>query len=350
MRWRPRGRRISRRCAGASTQKTKPRGSLGRLEDLAVRVAAAGGRLDALDPVIVVVAGDHGVARRGVSAYPQEVTRQMLAAFTGGDAAVCVLARQAGADLVVVDAGVVEPVDDPAVLDLRQGPGTADFTTGPAMTRRQAEAALAAGVELADELVRDHGLVALGEMGIGNSTAAAAVAAALLECGPQATCGRGTGLDDAGLAHKLAVVEAGLRLHHPDPADPVGVLAAVGGFELAVLAGLALGVASHEVPVVIDGFISSTSALAAARLAPALAGPARCLAPFAGAGAHARPGRARPRADARPRHAARRGLGRRAVPAAHPLVARDPRGDGDVRGRRRHRCGPLTPPRRRSRS
>ena len=261
---------------GRLDQKTKPRGSLGRLEDLAVRVAAAGGRLDALDPVIVVVAGDHGVARRGVSAYPQEVTRQMLAAFTGGDAAVCVLARQASADLVVVDAGVVEPVDDPAVLDLRQGPGTADFTTGPAMTRRQAEAALAAGVELADELVRDHGLVALGEMGIGNSTAAAAVAAALLECGPEATCGRGTGLDDAGLAHKLAVVEAGLRLHHPDPADPVGVLAAVGGFELAVLAGLALGVASHEVPVVIDGFISSTSALAAARLAPAL--PARLVA------------------------------------------------------------------------
>jgi nicotinate-nucleotide--dimethylbenzimidazole phosphoribosyltransferase len=257
-------------------EKTKPRGSLGRLEDLAVRVAAAGGRLDALDPVIVVVAGDHGVARQGVSAYPQEVTRQMLAAFTGGDAAICVLARQAGADLVVVDAGVVEPVDDPGVLDLRQGPGTADFTTGPAMTRGQAEAALAAGIELADELVRDHGLVALGEMGIGNSTAAAAVAAALIECGAQPTCGRGTGLDDAGLAHKVAVVEAGLRLHHPDPADPVGVLAAVGGFELAVLAGLALGAASQQVPVVIDGFISSTSALAAARLSPAL--PARLVA------------------------------------------------------------------------
>src|SRR4051794_22876349 len=111
-------------------EKTKPRGSLGRLEDLAVRVAAAGGRLDALDPVIVVVAGDHGVARQGVSAYPQEVTRQMLAAFAGGDAAVCVLARQGGADVVVVDAGVLEPIDDPGVLDLRQGPGTADFTAG----------------------------------------------------------------------------------------------------------------------------------------------------------------------------------------------------------------------------
>jgi nicotinate-nucleotide--dimethylbenzimidazole phosphoribosyltransferase len=261
---------------GRLDEKTKPRGSLGRLEDLAVRVAAAGGRLDALDPVIVVVAGDHGVARQGVSAYPQEVTRQMLAAFTGGDAAVCVLARQAGADLVVVDAGVVEPVDDPGILDLRQGPGTDDFTAGPAMTRRQAEAALEAGVHLADELVRDHGLVALGEMGIGNSTAAAAVAAALLECGPQLTCGRGTGLDDDGLAHKVAVVEAGLRLHHPDPADPIGVLAAVGGFELAVLAGLAIGAASHEVPVVIDGFISSTAALAAARLAPPL--PSRLIA------------------------------------------------------------------------
>jgi len=257
-------------------EKTKPRGSLGRLEDIAVRVAAAGGRLDTLDPVIVVVAGDHGVARHGVSAYPQEVTRQMLAAFTGGDAAVCVLARQAGADVVVVDAGVVERVDDAAVVDLRQGPGTADFTAGPAMARRQAEAALDAGIELADELTDDHGLVALGEMGIGNSTAAAAVAAALLECAPRLTCGRGTGLDDAGLAHKVAVVEAGLRLHRPDPADPVGVLAAVGGFELAVLAGLAIGAASRELPVVIDGFISSTSALAAARIAPAL--PSRLVA------------------------------------------------------------------------
>jgi nicotinate-nucleotide--dimethylbenzimidazole phosphoribosyltransferase len=261
---------------GRLDEKTKPRGSLGRLEDLAVRVAAAGGRLDALDPVIVVVAGDHGVARQGVSAYPQEVTRQMVAAFAGGDAAVCVLARQAGADVVVVDAGVLEPIDDPGVLDLRQGPGTADFTAGPAMTRRQAEDAIAAGIGLADELVRDHGLVALGEMGIGNSTAAAAVAAALLECEPRLTCGRGTGLDDAGVAHKLAVIRAGLRLHEPDAHDPLGVIAALGGFELAVLAGLAIGAASHEVPVVVDGFICSTSALVAARLAPAL--PARLVA------------------------------------------------------------------------
>src|SRR5262249_21288762 len=181
---------------------------------------------------------------------------------------------QAGADVVVVDAGVVEPVDDAAVVDLRQGPGTADFTAEPAMTRRQAEAALEAGDELADELTGDHGLVAPGGMGSRNSAAAAA--AALLECGPGLTCGRGTGLDDAGVARKVAVVEAGLRLHRPDPADPVGVLAAVGGFELAVLAGLAIGAASREVPVVIDGFISSTSALVAARLASAL--PSRLVA------------------------------------------------------------------------
>jgi nicotinate-nucleotide--dimethylbenzimidazole phosphoribosyltransferase len=251
-------------------EKTKPRGSLGRLEELAVRVAAAGGRGDALDPVVVVVAADHGVARRGVSAYPQEVTRQMLAAFTGGDAAVCVLARQAGADLIVVDAGVVEPLGDPLIVDLRQGDGTADFTEGPAMTRARAETAIETGIGLGGELARTHGLIALGEMGIGNSTSAAAVTSALLGVRPEDTCGRGTGLDDEGLARKITVVQSALELHRPDPADPIGVVAAVGGFELAMLAGLALGAAAEDIPVVVDGYISSAAALVAARLAPAL--------------------------------------------------------------------------------
>jgi nicotinate-nucleotide--dimethylbenzimidazole phosphoribosyltransferase len=250
--------------------KTKPRGSLGHLEELAVRVAAAGGDLATLRPVVVVVAGDHGVARHRVSAYPQEVTRQMLATFSRGDAAVCVLARQAGAALVVVDAGIVEPLGDGAVRDLRHGPGTDDFTAGPAMRVAVAEAALEAGIALAGELTEEHGLVALGEMGIGNSTSAAAVAAALLGADAADVCGRGTGLDDDGLARKVEAVRAGLELHRPDAADPVGVLAAVGGYELAVLSGLALGAAARDVPVLLDGFITGAAALAAARLAPSL--------------------------------------------------------------------------------
>ena len=240
----------------AFDHKTKPRGSLGMLEDVAVRIGALRGEAIPAVPqcAIVVVAADHGVTAEGVSAYPQEVTMQMVANFEAGGAAINVLAREAGAHLVVVDAGVGTP--------------TGNIARGPAMTRRQSEAALEAGVALADELVRDHGLVALGEMGIGNSTAAAAVAAALLECGPQLTCGRGTGLDDDGLARKIATVERALAANDVDPADPVGVLAALGGFEIARLAGIVLGCFESRVPVVLDGFITGAAALVAARIEP----------------------------------------------------------------------------------
>ncbi len=250
--------------------KTKPRGSLGRLEDLAVRATAAGARADTWRPAIVVAAADHGVARQGVSAYPQEVTRQMLATFAAGGAAVCVLARQAGAELVVVDAGVVEPLDEPGIRDLRLGAGTADFTAEPAMPREVAEAALEAGIGLAAGL--DASPLALGDMGIANTTAAAAVTAALLGAEPAEVCGRGTGIDGEQLRRKVDVVRRGLELHRPDPDDPVGVLAAVGGFEIGVLAGVALGAGAGGVPVVIDGIITGAAALLAARLAPALTG------------------------------------------------------------------------------
>ena len=250
--------------------KTKPRGSLGRLEDLAVRAAGAGARADAWRPAIVVAAADHGVARRGVSAYPQEVTRQMLATFAAGGAAVCVLAREAGAELVVVDAGVVEPLGDPRVRDLRLGPGTADFTSEPAMPREVAEAALEAGIRLAAEL--EASPVALGDMGIGNTTPAAAVTAALLGAGPAEVCGRGTGIDGEQLRRKVDAVRRGLELNRPEPSDPVAALAAVGGFEIGVLAGVALGAGARGVPVVLDGVITGAAALVAARLAPALTG------------------------------------------------------------------------------
>lgn len=251
--------------------KTKPRGSLGRLEELACRIAgirasAAPGRLE---PAVVVAAADHGVAVEGVSAYPQEVTAQMLGTFAGGGAAVCVLARQAGARLIVVDVGVREPIDHPAVLDRRIRAGTANIAREPAMTRGEAEEALAAGIELADGLVDDGvGVIALGEMGIANTTAASALTAVLLDADPAAVCGRGTGIDDQRLSHKIAVVRRALGRTPVDPTDPVGAIAAVGGLEIAALAGVTLGAGARRTPVLVDGFITAAGALAATRLCP----------------------------------------------------------------------------------
>ena len=254
--------------------KTKPRGSLGALEELAARIAAIRGAAvpGRLRPALVLAAGDHGYARRGVSAYPPEVTGQMLVAFTGGGAAVNVLAREAGARLVVVDAGVLEPVVHPAIRPLRLGAGTADATEGPAMSREQALAGIGAGAGLAAELADEgFGVLALGDMGIGNTTAAAALCAALLPAGPEAVCGRGTGVDDEGLARKVDAVRRALAVNEDDAADPVGVLAALGGFELAVLAGVCLGGAAAGCVVLLDGFPTGAAALVAARLAPAAA-------------------------------------------------------------------------------
>jgi nicotinate-nucleotide--dimethylbenzimidazole phosphoribosyltransferase len=237
--------------------KTKPRGSLGRLEELActiagVRRTAAPGRLRS---AVVVAAADHGVAREGVSAYPQEVTRQMLANFDAGGSAVCVLAREAGATLRTVDAGVGLP--------------TGNIADGPAMSREDALLRIEQGIALADELEADGiGVVALGEMGIGNTTSASALVATLLAAEPSSVCGRGTGLDDDGLARKVDVVARALRANRPDAADPLGVLAALGGFEIAVLCGLALGAAANRIVLVLDGFITAAAALVAARLAP----------------------------------------------------------------------------------
>jgi len=254
-------------------RKTKPRGSLGALEELAVRIGALQGLAVPAGPdcAIVVAAADHGVAAEGVSAYPQEVTVQMVANFVAGGAAINVLAREAGARLVVVDAGVATPC--PGVRSLRFGAGTASIVRGPAMERDVAVRALDAGRALARELVGDGiGLVAIGEMGIGNTTAASALCAALLPTAPLAVCGRGTGLDDDGLARKVAAVARALEVNRVDPADAVGTLAALGGFEIALLVGLVLGLHAERVPVVLDGFITGAAALVAARLEPAAVG------------------------------------------------------------------------------
>ncbi len=261
---------------------TKPAGSLGRLEAIAVRLAGIRGTAaPSVDRrAIVVAAADHGVTRQGVSAYPSEVTGQMVANFLAGGAAISVLARASGARLTILDVGVaaprpVVPPDAAArYLDRRIRPGTADLTTGPAMTRDEAVRSIGVGLGLADELARDGvDLLGVGEMGIGNTTAASALTAALTGAAPAEVTGRGTGLDPAGLARKVAVVEAALARHRPDPADPadpVGVLAAVGGLELGALAGLLIGAAAARIPVVLVGFITGAAALLAARLAPGL--------------------------------------------------------------------------------
>jgi nicotinate-nucleotide--dimethylbenzimidazole phosphoribosyltransferase len=252
--------------------KTKPRGSLGELEELVERIAGARGTPDLrpLRAAIVVVAGDHGYARERVSAYPQAVTGQMLANFAAGGAAINVLARQLGLRLVVVDAGVVQPFDHPAVRSLRLGAGTGNATRGPAMSIARAEEGIAAGVALAEELEGAE-IVGLGEMGIGNTTAASALTAALLSCDPDSVCGRGTGIDDDTLERKLDVVRRALAANEDALDDPLSTLAALGGFEHAVLAGLCLGTAAREGIVLLDGFVSSAAALVAFRLAPSSA-------------------------------------------------------------------------------
>jgi nicotinate-nucleotide--dimethylbenzimidazole phosphoribosyltransferase len=251
-------------------RKTKPRGSLGRLEELAVKLAGIHGP-GAPRFAAVVAAADHGYAEESVSAYPAEVTRQMLLNFAAGGAAVCGLARVAGAELVVVDAGVREPVELAAVRSARIGAGTRNATQGPAMTRAQALRALDAGHELASGL---DGVtaIALGDMGIANSTAAAALHAALLGVPASDVCGPGTGLDERGVRHKAQVVERALAANSPLGDDPVDVLAALGGFEIAFLAGVALGASATHKAVVLDGFIVCAAALVAARLEPSCIG------------------------------------------------------------------------------
>jgi nicotinate-nucleotide--dimethylbenzimidazole phosphoribosyltransferase len=255
--------------------KTKPRRSLGRLEDLACRVAAIRGveRPPVADKAIVVMAADHGVAAEGVSAYPQEVTAQMVLNFARGGAAINVLARQVGARVVVVDVGVAAPLPDEhgAVRPRRVAAGTRNFTREPAMTRAQALEAIGHGVDTARELATSGvGLIGIGEMGIGNTTAASALTSWFVGAAPEEVTGRGTGIDERGLERKLDAIRRALALHRPSVAanDALGALAALGGFEIAGLAGVVLGAAEARVPVVVDGFIASVAALCAARIEP----------------------------------------------------------------------------------
>ncbi|MEU5906131.1 nicotinate-nucleotide--dimethylbenzimidazole phosphoribosyltransferase [Micromonospora sp. NPDC047467] len=267
---------------------TKPAGSLGALEDLSVRLAGLAGVCPPPLPepaAVAIFAGDHGVHAQGVTPWPQEVTGQMIGNFLAGGAVVNAFARQAGASVTVVDVGVANPLPepptvdgaDPAVLDptaprlvvasVRQG--TRDFAVTAALTRDEALAAVCTGIRIADELIdAGAGILLTGDMGIGNTTPAATLIAAFTGVDPLDSTGRGTGVDDPTYARKVAVVRAALARHEPDPADPLGVLAAVGGLEHAALAGLILGAAARRTPVLLDGVIAVSAALAAAAFAP----------------------------------------------------------------------------------
>jgi nicotinate-nucleotide--dimethylbenzimidazole phosphoribosyltransferase len=251
---------------------TKPVGSLGKLEEFALRlVAIRENTMPVLEKkVVFTFAGDHGIAAEGVSAYPSEVTPQMVLNFLNGGAAINVLARHAGAENVVVDIGVNYDFGGaPGLVNRKVMRGTRNMMREPAMTRSEAEQCLGVGIDLASEYAKKgYHLFCTGDMGIGNTTPSAAIAAVLTGRPVADVTGRGTGISDAGLKQKIAAIEESIRLHKPDPNDAIDVLAKVGGTEIGGIAGLILGAAAHRIPVVIDGFISTAGALVAYTIEP----------------------------------------------------------------------------------
>jgi len=252
-----------------------PLNSLGSLLDLAEQLAAI---KETMTPsvarkMVVTMAGDHGVVAEGVSAFPQEVTPQMVHNFVAGGAAINILAEAAGAGVTVVDMGVAADLSDLAdqgkILSCKVAYGTQNMAKGPAMSRAQAVQALEAGIEIAGSLIEGGiELLGTGDMGIGNTTPSSAILAVFSGKSPRQVTGRGTGICDSALDNKIRVIETAIALNNPDPDDALDVLAKVGGFEIAGIAGLVLGAAYHRVPIVIDGFISSAGALVAKHLAP----------------------------------------------------------------------------------
>ncbi|KQC09734.1 MAG: nicotinate-nucleotide--dimethylbenzimidazole phosphoribosyltransferase [Smithella sp. SDB] len=252
---------------------TKPAGSLGRLEEISIQLA--GMKADPYPKVdrkaVIVMAADHGVAREGVSAFLAEVTQQMVLNFLNGGAAINVLARQAGASVFIVDIGVVADFDPslPGLLHRKVARGTRNMAGGPAMTREEAEKALTCGMDVMTQIAKKGiDLVATGDMGIGNTTPSSAIAAVMTGLPVTKVTGRGTGIDDDALAHKIKVIEQAIALNQPDPKDALDVLCKVGGLEIAGLAGVMIAAAARRIPVVVDGFISTAAALIAVGLVP----------------------------------------------------------------------------------
>jgi len=251
---------------------TKPLGSLGRLEELAKQICGITGNLSPVleRKVIFTLAADHGVTDEGVSAYPKEVTAQMVYNFMGGGAGINVLAKHVGAKVVVVDMGVASDLKpDPGLRVKKINYGTKNMAKGPAMSRDEAIKAICAGIEIfEEELKLGVDIVGTGEMGIGNTTAASAITASFTAKSVEEVAGKGAGLNDSGLKNKIEVIKRSLLVNKPDPTDAIDVLSKVGGFEIAGLAGIILAAASHKTPVVIDGFISGAAALVAFKIEP----------------------------------------------------------------------------------
>jgi nicotinate-nucleotide--dimethylbenzimidazole phosphoribosyltransferase len=252
-------------------QLTKPAGSLGVLEDITVQIAGITQRpLPSVEhKAVIVMAGDHGATSEGVSAYPAAVTPQMVYNFLRGGAAINALSRYVDARVIVVDVGVAVDIQHPGLLSRKVTYGTANMALGPAMTRAHMLEAIQVGMDVLDAQV-DEGidLVATGDMGIGNTTASSAIAAALLQIPVVLVTGHGTGISDEQRAHKIQVIERALERNTPDPHDPLDVLMKVGGVEIAGLVGVIVAAASHRIPIVLDGFVSGAAALIAVELNP----------------------------------------------------------------------------------
>jgi nicotinate-nucleotide--dimethylbenzimidazole phosphoribosyltransferase len=253
---------------------TKPLGSLGRLEELSIQLAGIQSKSipHIRHKAIITMASDHGVVAEGVSAYPQEVTAQMVRNFLSGGAAINVMARQIGARIIVVDMGVATDLAvHPQLLSCKIAVGTRNMVVGPAMTESEAITAIETGIKLiSDEVTKGLDIVGTGDMGIGNTTASSAIGSVMTGKSVAEVTGRGTGLGKPQLKHKVQVIEKALAVNQPNPEQPISVLARVGGFEIAGLVGVMLGAAAHRIPVVIDGFISGAAALIATALAPGL--------------------------------------------------------------------------------
>lgn len=271
----PRDAEAARRARERLEKLAMPHWALGRLMDLAVELAGMTGeeRPAVSRRVVAIAAGDHGVVAEGVTNYPQSVTGMMMVDFLSGGAGINALAGVGGTDIVLADFGVKNV--PPAVaewerfVDFSVGRGTADFALGPAMTRGQAENAVANGIALANRLADEgYEVIGLGELGIGNTTPSAAIISCVTGNDPKAVTGRGTGLSDEQLAHKADVVARGLAVNRPDPRDGFDVLAKVGGFEIGGMAGICLGAAARRVPVVVDGLITAAGALVAGLICP----------------------------------------------------------------------------------
>ena len=256
----------------AQNNLTKPPGSLGKLEDLSIRLAGMLGtsRPSLGSKIVFTMAADHGVTSEGVSAYPSEVTRQMVLNFAAGGAAINVLARHIGADVRVVDMGVASDGDWPECITNRKiGPGTRNMAQGPAMSMEEARTSLRIGAELALQAIDDGaGAIAVGDMGIGNTTAASAITSVITGRTAAEVTGRGTGIDESRLNLKAAVIEKALSINAPESSNGIDVLSKVGGFEIGGMAGVILGAASAGVPVFLDGFVSTSGALVAKAICP----------------------------------------------------------------------------------